>query len=101
MLILATLAAASAQSEVSCRNMKTKELRAFLADRGHTCNGCAEKSDFINMCEEHKHDPAKPARPEQEEEPIPDEFISKQRPPKDMDVDNLLKNSAVSPALQT
>ena len=40
----------------SCEGMKTKELRQFLADRGHTCRGCAERNDFLKLCADHKHE---------------------------------------------
>ena len=42
---------------IDCPRMKTKELREFLAARGLKCQGCAEKSDYVTMCEEHKDTP--------------------------------------------
>ena len=40
-----------------CAAMKTKELRAFLRARGLSCEGCAEKNDFVKMCEDNKNAP--------------------------------------------
>eukprot|EP00239_Pterosperma_sp_CCMP1384_P007715 CAMPEP_0197846946 /NCGR_PEP_ID=MMETSP1438-20131217/4732_1 /TAXON_ID=1461541 /ORGANISM="Pterosperma sp., Strain CCMP1384" /LENGTH=131 /DNA_ID=CAMNT_0043458737 /DNA_START=288 /DNA_END=683 /DNA_ORIENTATION=+ len=34
--------------------MRTKQLRTFLEERGVECKGCAEKSDFVQLCEESK-----------------------------------------------
>ena len=49
--LVATLAALSSTDEVDCRSMKTKALRQWLAARGLKCDGCAEKSDFVALCE--------------------------------------------------
>ena len=46
-----------ADQEVDCSAMKTKQLRQWLAARGLSCSGCAEKSDFVNMCEANKAAP--------------------------------------------
>lgn len=81
---------------IDCAKMRTKELRAFLNDRGLRCEGdahlapillvassggafcmrrtaltlragnaagCAEKADFVKMCEEHKDTPVLPKKP--------------------------------------
>lgn len=40
-----------ADEEVACSAMKTKELKRFLARKGKKCEGCAEKSDFVSLCE--------------------------------------------------
>jgi hypothetical protein len=56
-----------ADQEVDCSAMKTKQLRQWLAARGLSCSGCAEKSDFVNMCEANKAAPlveSKPPEPE-------------------------------------
>ena len=57
--VLCALAAAAAAEDVSveCGKMRVKQLVKFLHDRGHSCNGCAEKADYVAMCETHKDDP--------------------------------------------
>jgi len=53
-----------------CRGMKTKALRVFLHERGLKCEGCTEKSDFVEMCIAHKDTPLvepEPAQPEKKE----------------------------------
>ena len=49
--------------DVDCASMRIKELRKFLADRGLKCDGCAEKADYVSMCNENKDTPLKPAEP--------------------------------------
>ena len=49
--------ASSATDDVNCSKMKVKELRVFLADRGLKCEGCAEKADFVAMCEANEFAP--------------------------------------------
>ena len=56
-LVLLASARAEDVEEISCSKMKIKELRVFLADRGLRCDGCAEKADFVQMCEENKDAP--------------------------------------------
>lgn len=52
LLVLAFLVASIvADEEVACSAMKTKELKRFLARKGKKCEGCAEKSDFVSLCE--------------------------------------------------
>ena len=56
-----------ADQDVDCSAMKTKQLRQWLAARGLSCSGCAEKSDFVNMCEANQAAPlveSKPPEPE-------------------------------------
>ena len=36
---------------VDCRGLPLKALRALVAERGAACNGCAEKQDFVELCE--------------------------------------------------
>jgi len=55
--LTALLAALCAADDVDCQAMRTKQLRTFLAERGLKCEGCAEKQDFVAMCEEHKDTP--------------------------------------------
>jgi hypothetical protein len=56
-------------ADVDCNAMRTKELRAFLSERGLRCEGCAEKSDFVAMCEEHKDTPVQIKDSPQEDPP--------------------------------
>jgi hypothetical protein len=44
---------------IDCKSMKIKQLRAMLGERGLKCAGCAEKADYVSMCEKHKADPPK------------------------------------------
>ena len=69
---LACLQSARCDDEwaAECRGMKTKALRIFLRERGLQCEGCTEKSDFVEMCIAHKDTPLveiKPAEPEKKE----------------------------------
>ena len=33
----------------SLKKLRIPELKKFLAERGQTCDGCAEKSDFVDL----------------------------------------------------
>lgn len=46
--VLVTLSSASL-TEQDFKKMKIKDLRTFLDERGLTCVGCQEKSDFVRM----------------------------------------------------
>ena len=46
---------AGSEEDAACSAMKIKDLRALLARKGKVCEGCAEKSDFVTMCEDAKH----------------------------------------------
>ena len=48
---------------------QTKELKKFLAERGLSCNGCAEKDDFVKMAFENQDTPIVPKEPEPEPAP--------------------------------
>ena len=37
------------------KKMRVKHLRQILADRGVTCTGCTEKSEFVRKCKETEH----------------------------------------------
>ena len=54
------LAVAASDSEVDCGAMRTKELRKWLAARGLKCEGCAEKADYVTLCEQNKDAPLLP-----------------------------------------
>lgn len=56
-LLLPLLSGAGATDEVDCKGMRVKQLRTFLAERGVKCEGCAEKADFLELCEKHKDTP--------------------------------------------
>lgn len=57
LLLLSLLSGAGATDEVDCKSMRVKQLRTFLHQRGVKCEGCAEKSDFLALCEQHKDTP--------------------------------------------
>ena len=43
-------ALADEATAVNCGSMSVKRLRVWLAERGLQCNGCAEKSDYVALC---------------------------------------------------
>lgn len=53
--LIVVLAMHLARAEDACSAMKIKELKELLARKGKVCDGCAEKSDFVTMCEEVFH----------------------------------------------
>jgi len=86
----ALLCCALAQDgEVNCKGMRVKELRQFLSARGVKCEGCAEKADFLKLCEEHADTPVLP--PKEEEPTAPAE--------KEKDVEDILKNLKGMPGM--
>lgn len=78
--LLALIAGARADDEVNCAALRTKELRKFLDARGLKCEGCAEKSDFVQMCEENQDAPLvekpKPAAEPKDDKNIDDILAS-------------------------
>ena len=88
--LLALLASAAADDDVNCSKMKVKELRIFLADRGLKCDGCAEKADFVAMCEANKDAPLKP---KVEEAP-------KEEPKKKEDIEDILAGMKGMPGME-
>eukprot|EP00307_Rebecca_sp_RCC1486_P014759 CAMPEP_0119414448 /NCGR_PEP_ID=MMETSP1335-20130426/6986_1 /TAXON_ID=259385 /ORGANISM="Chrysoculter rhomboideus, Strain RCC1486" /LENGTH=132 /DNA_ID=CAMNT_0007439329 /DNA_START=19 /DNA_END=417 /DNA_ORIENTATION=+ len=58
-------------ANVDCAGMKTKALRQFLKRKGQSCVGCAEKEDYVKLCEEYKDAPDV-AQPEPSPEPTRD-----------------------------
>jgi len=48
--LLALAVADPGAETIDCAAMKTKQLRVFLNERGLQCEGCAEKADFVRMC---------------------------------------------------
>ena len=99
-LLLALAAVCADDAEVDCPKMKTKALRAFLAARGLKCEGCAEKADYVAMCEEHKDTPELAA----EEPPPATDWAANDNgdaAPKDpADIDDLLKNLKGMPGME-
>jgi hypothetical protein len=71
-------------AEIDLNNLKIKELRKMLEDRGVGCIGCSEKSDLIQRVRETIHLPIKP-----KEEELP-----KSKPtvdPESMDYQEIMK----------
>lgn len=64
-LLCAALALAHAddsESAVDCAKMTVKKLRVWLADRGLRCDGCAEKSDYVALCNQNLDAPLLPKK---------------------------------------
>ena len=49
---------------VNCASMSVKRLRVWLAERGLECNGCAEKSDYVALCNANVEVPVLMRKPE-------------------------------------
>ena len=69
----------SDSEDVNCAAMRTKQLRTFLHARGLKCEGCAEKADFVALCEANKDTPVletpkeeEPASPKKDDKNIDD-----------------------------
>ena len=43
------------KGQTDYKKMRVKHLKQILADRGVTCNGCTEKSEFVKKCETTEH----------------------------------------------
>ena len=43
------------KGQTNYKKMRVKHLKQILADRGVTCNGCTEKSEFVKKCETTEH----------------------------------------------
>ena len=84
------LAVAAADSEVDCGAMRTKELRKWLAARGLKCEGCAEKADYVTLCEQNKDAPLLPP-----EEPPADAGKGK-----DQSIEDLLASMKGMPGME-
>merc|ERR1719219_2893638 len=41
-------------ADIDCKKMRVKELKKFVKLKGKECRGCAEKHDFVQLCEESK-----------------------------------------------
>jgi len=91
-LAAALLCGALAQEEgaVDCKGMKVKQLRQMLAARGVKCEGCAEKADFLQLCEKEKDTPLLPIK----EEPA----APAEKDPKD--VEDILKGMKGMPGME-
>lgn len=84
-LLLLCCALASAEEEVDCQGMKLKPLRQWLAKRGLKCEGCAEKADYVSLCEANKDAPLK-------EMPSSQHNIRTPGSDKNADIDDILGN---------
>ena len=96
-----------AADDVDCSGMKMKALRQWLTARGLRCDGCAEKADYVALCEANHNAPVVP--PEEEEIAAVDELLKRQsggpkvRTPgsgKDADIDELLKSMKGIPGME-
>eukprot|EP00239_Pterosperma_sp_CCMP1384_P005825 CAMPEP_0197853522 /NCGR_PEP_ID=MMETSP1438-20131217/22889_1 /TAXON_ID=1461541 /ORGANISM="Pterosperma sp., Strain CCMP1384" /LENGTH=138 /DNA_ID=CAMNT_0043467961 /DNA_START=186 /DNA_END=602 /DNA_ORIENTATION=+ len=56
-----------ATEELNFAKMRVKQLKAFLAERGVECKGCAEKEHFVEKCEASRDMPILPPEPAVEE----------------------------------
>ena len=79
-LVLCCALAQAEDEEVNCKGMRVKALNNFLRARGLACEGCAEKADYVKLCEEHKDTPVLPPK----EEPA-----AAAAPEKEKDVDDV------------
>ena len=95
---LVLLARVHGDEDVDCAGMKLKALRQWLQARGLRCDGCAEKADYVALCEQNKDaQPVETAIKNDEGEP------SRVRTPgakKDADIDELLKNMKGMPGME-
>lgn len=62
-LLLCAGLLASADEEVDCGAMKLKNLRLWLKARGLKCEGCAEKADYVALCEQNRDAPVQMTEP--------------------------------------
>ena len=90
--LVATAASDPTPQEIDCAAMRTKQLRTFLHARGLKCEGCAEKADFVALCEANKDTPVLP--PKDTEEPA-------MRVPKDdKNIDDILGSLKGMPGME-
>ena len=85
--------------EVDCAGMKLKALRQWLAARGLKCDGCAEKADYVALCNQNKDAPLVEALKTDDGKP------SKVRTPGDAgggdtDINELLKSMKGMPGME-
>ena len=92
-LVALFFAAAVRCDEVDCKGMRTKALRQWLAARGLKCEGCAEKSDFVSLCEANKDAPIA-------EPPSTEPTAGKDAPNKDQSIDDLLASMKGIPGME-
>lgn len=88
-LALLSFLAISAAEDVNCGAMRTKELRKWLAERGLRCDGCAEKADFVALCEANKDAQLLPPK---EPEPKP--------PEKEKNIEDILAGMKGMPGME-
>ena len=100
--LLALLGAARGDDDgVDCAGMRTKELRKWLAARDLKCDGCAEKADFVALCENNRDAPLV-----QKDEPPAAGAKSRIRTPgdgkdpKDQDINDILKSMKGMPGME-
>ena len=96
-LLLLALLGARGDDDVDCKGMKGKQLRQWLAARALKCDGCAEKADFVALCEANRDAPL--ATPS----PAADSDGPRVRTPgqeKDADINELLKSMKGMPGME-
>lgn len=49
-------------TEAEFKKLKVKDLKKFLEDRGQSCDGCEEKSEFVRECLKHAATPLLPSK---------------------------------------
>ena len=57
--------------------LKIKDLRALLASRGRSCEGCSEKADYVDLALEVQHLPTLAATPTPTPAPMDNEEIER------------------------
>lgn len=57
-------------TEESAKKMKISELKRYIVDRGATCNGCSEKSEFVAAALAARNNPTVTPVPLAREPPI-------------------------------
>ncbi len=52
---IALMIAIKTGADTDYSKMKVKDMKKILSERGVSCNGCVEKSDFIKRLQETQH----------------------------------------------
>jgi hypothetical protein len=98
LLLLVSLLVASGDDGVDCAAMRTKALRQWLAARGLKCDGCAEKADYVALCEQNRDAPL--MEPPDEPAASGGPRVRTPGPKKDADINELLKSMKGMPGME-